>query len=350
MKDVLKKYNKLFIILFIALIVVSIIVYKNYQNSHLTEDIYYRCEEETHVVRCSYYMFNGNGKAYMIEQAIDDDEENEVINNTKYLLLKHGIDTVTEKCNDYSYCINTLSVSDIKTGVYSIDKDKVKIEWDLVRGGDTYHKIENTYFEIKKGELWYLNSNLEMTDDNYYPVENYNKWKKCRKKDNCDEIFSIEDPLNDIDYDSVYKEFENSAINGDCKFTKQYAFKDITGDGIDEILVRRSHNEKDWHLIQIYYINAWDRAVLPLGDDETPFENSNVSDVYEGGYVYMSGRNISDGYYKVSEDGILLEYYTDSKRELPSQKSLYDEVKDWKTYPRDEEYCEYLNAAQKYKD
>lgn len=346
MKVILKKYNKLFIIL---LIVVSIIVYKNYKDSHLTEEVYYRCEGELHVVRCKYYMFNENGKVYMIEQAIDKDGDYDDINNFEYLLLKHGIDTVTEKCNDYSYCVNTLSVSDIKTGVYSIDKDKVKIEWDLVRGGDTYHKIENTYFKIKKGELWYLNSDLEMTDDNYYPVENYNKWKKCRKKDNCDEVFSIEDPLNDIDYDSVYKEFEDKAINRNCKFTKQYAFKDITGDGVDEILIRRNYNENDWHLIQIYYINTWDRDVLPLGDDEMPYENIMISDVYEGGYVYISGGNVGSGYYKVSEDGILLDYYAEDKSELPSKKSLYDEIKDWKTFPRDEAYCEYLEEAEKYK-
>ena len=195
MKDILKKYNKLFIIL---LIVVSIIVYKNYKDSHLTEEVYHRCEGELHVVRCKYYMFNENGKVYMVEQAIDKDGDYDDINSFEYILLKHGIDNITKKCKDYDYCTSALSISNMGTGNYSVDKTKVKIEWDSVRSGDIYYKADNTYYRIKDGELWLLDSNLDMTDKDYYPVENYNKWKRCRKKDNCDEVFSIEDPLNDI--------------------------------------------------------------------------------------------------------------------------------------------------------
>lgn len=337
MKKFLIKYKKIFLLLVFIFIIIFIILIKNYKDSNLISEVYYKCDDE---FICEYYLLQNNGKVYMVEQHIDNDENKQ--DNFEKLLLKHGIDIVARKCSDgaYGYCGESLGVFKTDEGIYSINKNRVKIEWDS-------KYTEDTYYEIKKGNLVALNSDLEITKDVYQPVKKYNKWKKCRKDKNCDEIFSIDDPLNNIDYEYIYEEIEKGLGNGSCSFFEEYAFKDITGDGIKELLVRRSHNEKDWKLQQIYYFNTWFNKILPLGDDKMPFVNTTISDVYENGYIYITGKYIKGDYYKVSIDGSLLEYYEDDLEiDFSDQKSLYENIKEWKSYPTDEEYCNYLKKAK----
>lgn len=333
MKNILKKHKKLFIFLAIVVVFLGIIGNKIYKNFNLTSEVYRKCEGGIYNFSCEYYMFKKSGKVFMVKQNISNDYERDERDNFEKLLLKHGIDNVTKKCSGYGYCKDTLGVAEMNSGNYSIDNGKIKIEWD-----SNYNDVD--YYRIKDGEIWVLDSELEITNTSYYPVEDYNKWNKCRSKNNCDEVFSIEDPLNDIDYNSIYQDFESNLISQNCSYVMEYAFKDITGDGINEILLRRSSNGKDWRLIQIYYINTWAREILPLGNNEIPFDYTEISEVYDGGYIYISGNHLGGNYYKVSEDGFLLDYYAaDSEYDLPSQKSLYDDISDWKPYPRDEEYC-----------
>ena len=307
-------------------------------NKKVTSEVYLNYGVELHSFIYRYLMFNKSGKVYMLEQRIDRDEQDQADNFEK-LVLKYGVDNVYKRCNkEYSYCFGTLGISEFGTGVYTIDNGKVKIEWD------SNYKDTN-YYRIKDGQIWALNSDLELTDTSYEPVKDYNKWKKCQSDKNCDEVFSIEDPLNDFDFSSLYPAFEKMAnrYSRYCHHNYEYAFKDITGDGIDEMLVRQSYGESDWRLFQIYYANTWDAKILPLGDDVGAFENVEISDVYEGGYIYISGQYLASSYYKVSEDGVFLDFVSNDIDDLPSEKSIYEDISDWKSITRDDEYCKIIN-------
>lgn len=336
MKDLLKKYYKLFIFLVIVIVVILAIIINNiYKDNYLISEVYRMCDNGARTSTCEYYMFKENRKVYYIEQNVDRDSIYNEDNNVEKLLLKHGLDNISKKCDEYGYCYNVLGISDITTGVYSITNGVIEIDWEQYYYDGRYYDSENSYYEINDGLIYRLDSDMEAIGDGYYPVENYNKWKRCKKNNNCDEVFSIDDPLNDIDYNSIYQEIENSLLNRYCKYVMEYTFKDVTGDGIYELLVRESLDGKEFDLSQIYYINTWINALLPLGANSNTSKYDDIRNVYEGGYIYKDG-----DYYKVSTDGFFAEYYSDSKYDLPSEKSLYEEITDWKSYPKDSEYCE----------
>ena len=338
MKKFVSKHKQLIIIIVIVLVIGGIALgNKIYKNFYLTSEVYRTCNDDgLTTLSCKYYMFQKSGKVYSITQNISYKKDFDERENIEKLLLKNGIDNVIKKCSGYGYCKDVLEVSDTMTGVYTINSGRITIDWDSEY--DT-----RSYFKIKDGAIWALDSDMQITNTSYYPAGKDKEWEKCRKNNNCDEVFSIDDPLNDFDYSTLHLgyenmlDFENYKYN--CNYVFQYAYKDITGDGIDEMLVRSSYNGNDWNLVQIYYGNTWIEKILPLGDDELPYDSTTISEVYEGGYIYIYGKHLSGGYYKVSEDGFLLDYVGDSEYDLPNQKSLYDTITNWQTINQDKEYC-----------
>lgn len=204
MKDILNKYKKLFVFLAILLVVVLVIIgNKIYRNNYLISEVYRMCENGAYAASCEYYMFKDNGKVYYIEQSVDHDSIYNKNDNIEKILLKYGLDNLSKKCDEYSYCRSVLGISKITTGIYNITNGRVEIDWEQYYYDGRYYETENSYYEIDDGIIYRLDSDLEIIGSGYYPVENYNKWKKCKKNNNCDEVFSIEDPLNNFDYNPI---------------------------------------------------------------------------------------------------------------------------------------------------